>query len=283
MPSLLKTFHNFLYSKLFLKNRILKITLLTSLCLSLWGFKNTNQKVAKNQLIVSHLGLVKLQIDNGINDFRTDIYFNTNASLGLDPGYDASLFGGVAPDFSIYTLLVEDNTGVPLGIQALGEYDMNGTDVPLGIHAEAGDVITVNITQNTLPPSVNIYLEDSVEGTLTLLNNSNYQFTAEEDITDTGRFVLKFGADVLNTTDNTLDLLSIFTNKSAKKLVINGSLKLPTEVNIYSINGQLISNNKLDPIQLEQYIDIKTLSGGIYILELSNVSNQKRTEKFIIN
>ncbi|MBT8377474.1 MAG: metallophosphoesterase family protein, partial [Bacteroidia bacterium] len=46
---------------------------------------------------LANLGNLKLKIQNNTNNFVTDFYFNTNGSLGLDPGYDAAMFGGSAP------------------------------------------------------------------------------------------------------------------------------------------------------------------------------------------
>jgi len=248
------------------------------LFLSLLSFKTNDL----NKSTSSHIGLVKLQIDDGTNDFRTDIYFNTNASLGLDPGYDASLFGGVAPNFSVYSLLVEDNTGMPLGIQALGENDMNGTIVPIGIHALQGDLISVQITENTISPSVNIYLEDTVAGTLTLLNSNNYEFTAQENISGTGRFFLRFGADVLSTNQQPLDELKIYSDFKFERIVLNGQLDNNTTMKLYDINGRIVFTKRLDVLSTMNTINVSGMSTGVYILEL-NDNIQRRTQKLIIN
>ncbi|MCA0153090.1 T9SS type A sorting domain-containing protein [Winogradskyella vincentii] len=230
----------------------------------------------------AHIGLVKLQIDNDENNFRTDIYFNANASLGLDPGYDSSLFGGVAPDFSVYSLLVEDNTGIPMGIQALGEYDMNGTIVPIGIHTVQGELISVQITENTISPSINIYLEDTELGTLTLLNSNNYQFLAQENITGTGRFYLRFGADVLSINDSPLDSLKIHSNFELDQIIVSGQLNSPTIFALYDIQGKKVISNKFDPLSSSNTIQVSNLSSGIYIIELTDNNGYRRSKKLLI-
>ncbi|MCA0132777.1 T9SS type A sorting domain-containing protein [Winogradskyella alexanderae] len=250
-------------------------------CISLFNFKKNNH-VIEDISFFSHIGLVKLQIDNGSSNFRTDIYFNTNASLGLDPGYDASLFGGVAPSFSIYSLLVEQNTGMPMGIQALGENDMNGTIVPIGIHALAGDTISVAITENTISPSINIYLEDTAEGTLTLLNSNSYQFVVQDDISSSGRFFLRFGADVLNIPQSQLSHLSIYSDANSNEIIISGYLQHKTSMYLYNINGQLLDEFKLDASSDRNTISSSNLSSGFYIVKITDDIGNIRTEKLIV-
>ena len=37
---------------------------------------------------------VKLEMTSDTDAFRTDVYFNDNASLGMDSGYDSGMFQG---------------------------------------------------------------------------------------------------------------------------------------------------------------------------------------------
>jgi hypothetical protein len=55
------------------------------------------------------LTFLHLNASTATEDYSTQFYFNDNASQGLDVGYDAAVFGAV-PAFSIYSLLVQDNT-----------------------------------------------------------------------------------------------------------------------------------------------------------------------------
>jgi len=231
----------------------------------------------------THIGLVKVRIDNGTNHFTTDIYFNTNGTAGLDPGYDASLFGGVAPQFSIYSLLVEQNTGMPFGIQTLGENEMNGVNVPIGIHANQGDMITVKLTEITIPNSINVYLDDGLTGTSTLLNSVNYQFLAENDILDSGRFYVRFDANALSNNENqSIEQLNIFTEQTSNRLMIDGILEQDTNYSIYSINGTKVLNGKLNSASRVNSIQLHGLQSGIYIVKITGKEQQRRTEKFIL-
>ena len=262
--------------------KLFKVFACILICLFFYSAKRHSYKTLTSK-VSGHLGLVKLRIENNNTHFSTDIYFNTNASLGLDPGYDASLFGGVAPDFSVYSLLVEDNTGMPMGIQALGGNDMNGTIVPIGIHAFQGDLITVQISENTIPQSVNVYFEDSLTNTLTLLNSNTYQFVANEAIEGTGRFYLRFGADVLSNNERILDELSIHFNNERQQISIDGQLKDNTSVNFYDINGRLTEHLILNNTTSNNILDVSNLVSGIYVIALISKSNYRRTQKILIN
>ena len=49
-----------------------------------------------------NLAHVKLEMTIDTHAFRTDIYFNDHASLGMDAGYDSGMFQGQAPEFAIF-------------------------------------------------------------------------------------------------------------------------------------------------------------------------------------
>ncbi|WP_339614640.1 PQQ-dependent sugar dehydrogenase [uncultured Winogradskyella sp.] len=230
----------------------------------------------------TNMGLVKVEIDNTTTTFETDIYFNTNASLGLDPGYDASLFGGSAPDYAVYTHLVEQNTGTPIAIQAVGEDAMNNVVIPLGIHATQGENITVRIAEMTIPATVNVYLEDTSNNTFTLLNTNTYNFVADTDIIQAGRFFLRFESSSLNIDEQNLNGLSIYTNQSEKAIVIKGQLQNNTEFTLFDIHGRVINKQTLDTSSTTQTIDVANLSIGIYIVQLKNELSEKRIQKLII-
>jgi hypothetical protein len=113
----------------FFKLTVILFTLMSISVRAQVAFTAKHDDIISERSFNTNLGFVKLKIDNSSSIFFTDIYFNSNASLGLDPGYDAALFGGTAPAYSIYSLLVEGNTGVPLGIQTLGSNDLSSVTV----------------------------------------------------------------------------------------------------------------------------------------------------------
>ncbi|WP_179344964.1 fibronectin type III domain-containing protein [Winogradskyella ursingii] len=230
----------------------------------------------------NNLGLVKIEIANSSDTFETDIYFNTNASRGLDLGYDASLFGGSAPDFSVYTMLVEENTGIPMGIQAIGENDMNAVVIPLGINAIQGQTVSVSLSQMSIPSYVDIYLEDREKNNFTLLHDDSYNFTAEENISKPGRFFIHFESQVLSTTEEELNDLIIYTNQLDKSIIIEGQLSDKSIFTIYDINGRVLRTKDLNAFETKQIIEVNNLSSGIYIVQINNGINEKRIQKIVL-
>lgn len=229
--------------------------------------------------------LTYLKINGQANNksYHTDFYFNANASLGLDPGYDASIWNNTPPNFSIYSQLVQENNGIAMALQAFNSEDLSSIVIPLGVNTNEGESFTFSILETTLPDDINIYLEDRLNNTNALLNNSDYTFTPTNAVSGIGRFYLHItSSQVLNTLEQTLNTLRIYANKSQQSVVINGLLNTDTTFKLYDINGRVVNSKSLDITKNIQSIDVSILSKGIYIVELTSNSNEKRTEKLII-
>lgn len=224
---------------------------------------------------------LELQLTTATDGAVTDFYFNVNASLGLDPGYDAAIFGGTAPPFSIYSLLVEDNDGTPFVIQALGDMDFGDTTVALGVNANQGEQLTFSVSTNTLPGTVEVYLDDTVASTSTLLSSGDYVLTPATELIGTGRFYLRFSDSSLSTTDNNFDDLTIYTNQTNRNIIIAGQLSASTIVNVYDIQGRLMTTQSLSNQTRLQAIDASTLNTGVYIVELTS-GNIVKVQKVIL-
>ena len=224
---------------------------------------------------------IKLGLSSNTNTYSTDVYFNANASQGLDKGYDAALWGTDAPEFSIYSHLVQDNVGKPIALQTLNATDLTEVSIPLGVNANQGEQITFSIAEMTLPASVNVYLDDVVANTTTLLNNSDYIITPTTNLSGTGRFFLRTSDDALSTIDNNQDTLNIFALNSSKEVVVTGQLQNTTTLELYDIQGRKVLATPLDNSVLENRIDVSSLSGGVYVVNIKN-NTQQKTQKVII-
>ncbi|MBF8151630.1 hypothetical protein ITJ86_17175, partial [Winogradskyella sp. F6397] len=123
------------------------------------------------------LTFLKLNASTATNSYGTEFYFNANASRGIDPGYDGKILGNVAPNFAIYSHLVEGDAELPIALQALNPSDLTNTIIPLGVNSNQGEQLTFSIDESTLPNDVNVYLEDNVAHTVTLLNSGDYTLT----------------------------------------------------------------------------------------------------------
>ncbi|WP_179318055.1 fibronectin type III domain-containing protein [Winogradskyella helgolandensis] len=228
---------------------------------------------------ISHL---RLKATNSNKAYHTDFYFNDSATLGLDPGYDSGIYGS-AGEFALYSHLVENNTGTNMGIQTINNTNL-GSEViiPLGVNATQGQQLTFTIAESTLTSSVNLYLEDNVTNTSTLLNSNDYVLTPNTDLSGTGRFYLRFSNSTLSTLDNTLDQLSIYSNKSDKTIVISGQLTEETTAKIYDIQGRVVMTSLLENTSRTQSINVSKLNAGVYVVQLINGS-QNKTQKVIIH
>ena len=224
---------------------------------------------------------VKLNMASSTKNFNTEIYFTEFSTLGLDPGFDASLYGGSIPAFSVYSNLVEENNGVPLAIQAVGETDYNNVIIPLGVSSSLGEQITFSIESSSIPSTIDVYLDDTTANTSTLLTASDYVLTPSTNLSGVGRFFLRFIDNSLSIVQNNYDSLDIFTSHKTNEIIINGQLLDKTACFIYDIQGRLVSEYKLSSENSQNRINLSNISTGIYIIKLSN-SNFELSKKIII-
>ncbi|REE08702.1 putative secreted protein (Por secretion system target) [Winogradskyella pacifica] len=228
-----------------------------------------------------NIALAKLHLSNSSDTYSTDIYFVDNQTRGLDPGYDAGAYLGASN--GIFTNLVENNTGIDMAIQALPYNDFNDVVVPLGIKGEAGIQLTIGLDTETvsIPSNINIYLEDNVTNTWTILNTGDYVFTPASTLNGTGRFYVHFSSSTLSTEDNLLNGLNIYSEQATKTVVVKGQLNSDTTAAIYDVQGRLIVQNALNTSNTTNTINVNALKAGIYIVELKS-NTQNRTQKIII-
>ena len=224
---------------------------------------------------------VNISLTNASDDFITKVFFTPSSGLGLDPGYDASLIGGVAPEFALFSHLVQDNMNVPFATQALGENDYNNTTVALGVNANLGEQLTFSIADNTLPASIEIYLDDTENSTSTLLNSGDYVLTPVTSLSGTGRFYLRFSNNALTTTEQRLDHVTVYTNQSTKTINISGQLDAGTIAMVYDVQGRKIITQKLSSESILQRINSDDLSTGVYIVKLYTKTKSKSVKLII--
>jgi hypothetical protein len=223
---------------------------------------------------------LKLQMSSGSSNYHTDFYFNDNSTRGLDRGYDAGIFNSNLPNFYIYSHLVDNNQGRKMAIQSLGVSDLSDVVIPLGLKVSQGQQVTIGIQDTSLPANVQVYLEDNLSNTFTLLNTGDYTFTANANIDGTGRFFLRYSEDTLSNPEQDLNALQIFTTK-ANELVVNGQLYSATTLSLYDIQGRAVFTTALDDRQTSQRINVSHLSSGVYVAKL-NTGSQQKTQKVII-
>tara|TARA_R110002033_G_scaffold38831_1_gene78386 strand:- start:37063 stop:40191 length:3129 start_codon:yes stop_codon:yes gene_type:complete len=230
----------------------------------------------------SNVALCKLNLESSSKSVSTQIYFIEGTTRGLDSGYDAGSYKGSAGDFSIFSNLVDNNSGLDMAIQSLPYNDLNNVIIPIGINAQANEQLTISMDNVTsLPSGVNVYLNDTAENTFTLLNTSNYVFIATEVLLGTGRFYIQYSTEALSIKGNDLSSLQIYASTTPKKIVVNGLLANETIAHIYDIQGRMILSKELNPLQVINHINVSSFSTGIYMIRLID-GNLIKTQKLII-
>lgn len=223
---------------------------------------------------------LRIKAKHNSAEFATEIYFNANSTLGLDPGYDAAHFNGSATNLMLYSQLVENNVGRDLAIQSLGLSDLHGVVIPLGLKSAQGQQVTFSIEDSSLPSEVLVYLEDRQTDTFTLLNNDNYSFSVATAISGTGRFFLRIGNSTLSNIEQESSNLKLYANQQT--IFIKGLLLADSTVEVYDIQGRLVLNQKLKEGSDDNSIAATSLNTGIYIIHLKN-EMQMQTKKVIIH
>jgi len=224
--------------------------------------------------------VIKLYNDNTeIEEAR--FYFEEGLSLGLDPGYDA---GAYSQSAAIMSRLVEEDQGHGLVINAMGTESMNSAIIPLVINQEAYQDFKVVLFTHTIPDNVNVYLEDNQQGTMTLLNEQDFELTPENTLSEVGRFYLHLTEGTFSIDEEVLtNNLSVFKADYNNFITIEGLAvqSQKTSVKLYNIVGMEVLSTSLNNNTNTQTIPTDGLATGVYVIKLQSESNQL-TKKLII-
>ena len=222
-------------------------------------------------LLTTYTLFIKLYNGN-IEAAETKFYFQDGLTLGLDPGYDAGAFD---QDTALSSRLVEDNQGTNFAINAMGLESAYNQSVPLIINQSMGQTFRIDISQNTLPENVNVYIEDILENTFTPIIGKDFELTAQSDLNEEGRFQIIFTTqtlgDVLNTNNvfNT-DTVSIFKANNNDFITIAGiaSTASTTTASLYNMLGMSLLTKTLNNTTQTQSISTQGLAKGVYVVQL---------------
>ena len=214
---------------------------------------------------------------------RAQIYFLEDVSDDLDSGYDTRTFPMNDNAASIFTRLVEGDEGIDLAIQSLAYSEMWDKVIPLGINALGGEEMTISISHRTTPADLNIYLEDTEEGTMTNLLDGDYVLTPAGDLEGVGRFFIHMTADTMSNEEVSTSMLNAYKEIDASYITIEGLATQTNETNVslYNILGRKVLSTTLNNNMNTQTISTIGLSAGIYVIELES-GTDRLTKKLII-
>lgn len=196
----------------------------------------------------------------------TRFYFDGGLAKGLDPGYDAGAFDQSS---ALMSRLPENDLGVGLAINAMATDDYLNSTVPLEINRVAGTRFTIKIEDSSLPPGVDVLLEDTLLGTLTDIKQAPYFLVPNTDLSGSGRFYLKIGNTELGTNIIDQSLLSIYKAFNQDFITIEGLANAEqAQVRLYNLIGQEVLSKNIDLNQSKARVSTTGLTTGIYILKL---------------
>jgi hypothetical protein len=211
----------------------------------------------------------------------TKFYFADGLSLGLDPGYDAGNFNQGA---SLMSRLVEEDEGVGLVINAMGLESVNDVVVPLEINRESGNSFRISIDTFDIYAGTNVYLEDNQLGTMTLLNELDFELTPENNLSGVGRFFIHL-TETTFSIDNEVDtnLLNAYKLDRNNFIIVEGLTVQSgiTNVKLYSLLGREILSTELNNSINTQTISTERIATGVYVIKLQS-GNNLITKKLII-
>ena len=224
----------------------------------------------------------KLNASTASDGYDTEVYFNPLATLGFNFGFDAELFNN--PAFVLYTELVEWVSGNPtqIALQTINTDDLADTTIPLGLRVGQGEQVTFSLTENTLPATTEVFLDDTEENIITPLHTIDYVFTPATAIDGTGRFFIRVFDETLSTTENSFNYISISAINKSKEIVVRGQLKEDTTLTLFDIQGRQVLSTQLDSSSISNHVDTSNLGAGVYIVNINNNEHNK-SQKVVIN
>ena len=224
--------------------------------------------------------VIKLYNDETVIE-EARFYFEDGLTLGLNPGYDAGAYNQSA---AIMSRLVEEDEGIGFVINAMGTESMNSTIIPLVINQEAYQDFKVVLFTHTIPDNVNVYLEDNQQGTMTLLNEQDFELTPENTLSEVGRFYLHLTEGTFSIDEevltNNLNVLKVDQNNfiTIEGLAVQSQ---QTSVKLYNVVGMEVLSTSLNNNTNTQTISTDRFPTGVYVIKLQT-GNNLVTKKLII-
>ena len=211
----------------------------------------------------------------------TKFYFKEGLALGLDPGYDAGAFNQ-SSGFS--SRLLEQDNGIGMGINAMPTDAMSNAIVPLTINQEVGIALKIQIANSTIPEDINVYLEDTIENTFTLLTNESFELTAQTTLSGVGRFFIHYTSSTLSTdTVSSTSLLTAYKGKGNTYISVEGLQQFsePANLILYNVLGMKVLSRKIQSPSQKETLSTVGMRTGVYILKVQ-AENIVFTKKLVI-
>jgi hypothetical protein len=212
---------------------------------------------------------------------KTTIKYFSEATKGLDPGYDIENFNGA--DFDVFTHLLEGSVGDNFTIQSLPKSNYETMVIPIGITLNTGTEISFSLDHLNLPTSLKIYLEDKNLQVFKRLDvkNSTYTATILPNASKIGRFFLHTLTKTLNIKETLLEKIKIY-QKDTKTIQILGLGTAETTIKLSTLLGQEILYKTLRSSNILN-IKLPMIIKGVYIIQLRTENGNLINKKIMLN
>jgi hypothetical protein len=213
---------------------------------------------------------------------NTNFYFKNGLTLDLDPGYDAAAYN---QSTKLSTRLPQGSQEFAFAINAMGIDALQNARVPLEIRQNAGQAFWVIISDMELPEDIYVYLEDTLNGTLTSLKDGDFELVAQSNLSGAERFFIVFNENSILSSGDTLGMSALNVYKVNKDNFVTIAGISPElgqiDVSLYNILGITVLEKALNPTTATQRVSTDGLASGLYVVQLRS-ENQVFNKKIIV-
>jgi hypothetical protein len=235
----------------------------------------------KHKAIITNYEMVLKLYHESTELGATKFYFEQGLNLSLDPGYDAGAFNQAAP---ITSRLAEQDQGVGFAINAVAIDNMYNISIPIVINQPQDQTFKVVLANSNIPEDINVYLEDVQNNTITLLEERDFELSAQNELNEVGRFFVHLTTKTLsNKRTISNPFINVFKANEQNFITIEGLTSKVTEtsVRLYNILGIEVRFKTLKNTTNTQKISTKYLAQGMYIVKVKS-GRKVLTKKLII-
>ncbi len=241
-------------------------------------FRNSN---AENQSATTEnnsMGIIRLELNVSNGNKRNFVLgFSEQTTDGYDYGFDSRTIDPQDDDMNSY---LNDEKMVIQSYSSITEDKV----VDLVFNSTGTYNYSLEILElKNIPEDQTIIVRDNLTNTEFDLRTGAYNFTSDVSGEDRDRFDIVFKATTLDTNDFSTDNTLIFVNNNEHKLYVKGLSTQANKLSLTNMLGQNIRNyGNLSSQTLDNGLDVSNLSSGVYIVSLTNDSNQTIDKKVII-
>ena len=240
-------------------------------------FRNANSE-AETSSSDNSIGLIRLQLNVSNGNSRIFVLaFSENTTDEYDYGFDARTIDPQEDDMNSFIdeekMVIQ--TFAPITLDKVVDLVFNST----GTFNYSLEILEIE----NIPLDQPIIVKDHLTNSEFDLRTGAYNFTSDFSGEDKDRFDIVFTATTLDTEEFGSGDALIFVNNDEDKLYVKGLSPQENNLRITNMLGQTLKNYvDVSSETLNNGLDISNLSSGIYIISLTNDSDQTLDKKVII-